>query len=265
MIKIDMHVHSNHSFDGIMSVDKIIENARKKGLDGVAIADHDTFGGTLEALEKNCGIIIIPAAEFSTEYGHMLCYFMTDDPTEAGIKKENGRYRFAEIRQFVSEKGGLLFAAHPYRGQDFPGDILRRVDGVEILNGRNTALHQKANEAAYETVLRRKLPFSAGSDAHTVAELGSCVREFDLPADAGPNEVRNALMEHSGRCFGRYASLSMQGCSGMVGAAKKRHAKRFLRYLAKFIAGVFLDATKKIRPGSKVLAKGVCVEINMEG
>ncbi|MBQ9979615.1 MAG: PHP domain-containing protein [Oscillospiraceae bacterium] len=265
MIKIDMHVHSDHSFDGVMSVDKILQNARKKGLDGVAIADHDNFGGTLEALGKDTDLIIIPAAEFSTEYGHMLCYFMTDDPADAGLKKENGKYRFAELRQFITEKGGLLFAAHPYRGQDFPGDILRRVDGVEMLNGRNTALHHKANIQARDTIVRRTLPFSAGSDAHTVAELGSCCREFDLPKDATLEEIRAELMKHHGRCFGRYAPLSMQGCSGMVGAAKKRHAKRFIKYLAKFIAGLFLDATKNIRPGSKALAKGICEEINLEG
>ena len=48
-LTFDLHVHTNYSHDGHDSVEKIIESAIAKKLDGIAICDHDTMEGFFAA------------------------------------------------------------------------------------------------------------------------------------------------------------------------------------------------------------------------
>lgn len=41
-IRLDLHVHSQRSADGCMSISEIVAQARKRGLQGVAVCDHDS-------------------------------------------------------------------------------------------------------------------------------------------------------------------------------------------------------------------------------
>lgn len=73
-LTLDLHVHSDASFDGRMSVRQIALLAKARGIDGVAICDHDVvYTGPTEVE----GVLIIPGAEFSTEHGHLLGLFLT--------------------------------------------------------------------------------------------------------------------------------------------------------------------------------------------
>jgi predicted metal-dependent phosphoesterase TrpH len=59
-----------------------VRRAKEKGLEGVAITDHDTVAGLEEAIEegRRLGIAVVPAVEISTRAGgkdiHVLGYFM---------------------------------------------------------------------------------------------------------------------------------------------------------------------------------------------
>lgn len=81
MIRADLHLHSNHS-DGVLSVEEIVEWARKKRVSVISITDHDTIEGVNEGIaygEKH-QIEVIPGIEFSTvhkgEEVHILGYFI---------------------------------------------------------------------------------------------------------------------------------------------------------------------------------------------
>ena len=66
---LDLHLHSKASFDGRMGIEEIAALAKARGLDGVAICDHDVvYTGPTEV----DGVLILPGVEFSTEYGHLL-------------------------------------------------------------------------------------------------------------------------------------------------------------------------------------------------
>ncbi|MDL5501661.1 MAG: PHP domain-containing protein, partial [Candidatus Methanoperedens sp.] len=41
-MRFDLHIHSKHSNDSGLSVDDILREAVRKGLDGIAICDHNT-------------------------------------------------------------------------------------------------------------------------------------------------------------------------------------------------------------------------------
>lgn len=78
---IDLHTHSNRS-DGTFEPAEIVRLAVERGLDVVALTDHDTTDGLEEALAggRELGIEVVPGVEFSAEYEntsvHVLCYWM---------------------------------------------------------------------------------------------------------------------------------------------------------------------------------------------
>ena len=75
-MRFDLHIHSNHSTDSNMTVDEILGRAVKKGLDGIAICDHNTVAGSYyarkRAKELNCPLLVIPGIEVSTTEGHLI-------------------------------------------------------------------------------------------------------------------------------------------------------------------------------------------------
>lgn len=78
-MKCDFHIHSNVS-DGIFSPEQLVETAKEKGLDCIAITDHDTVGGVERAQKRaeELGIKCICGTEISTVAGcgdvHVLAY-----------------------------------------------------------------------------------------------------------------------------------------------------------------------------------------------
>jgi predicted metal-dependent phosphoesterase TrpH len=78
---VDLHIHSTAS-DGTLSPKEIIKTADKVGLRAIAIADHDTIEGSVEALEHqdSSSVEIVPAIEISAsfDYGamHILGYLI---------------------------------------------------------------------------------------------------------------------------------------------------------------------------------------------
>lgn len=81
---IDLHVHSTAS-DGTFTPSALLMEAKKAGLSAMALTDHDTMDGILEASDaaRELGIELIPGVEFSTDYKgcevHVLGYFLSQE------------------------------------------------------------------------------------------------------------------------------------------------------------------------------------------
>ncbi|MDO4394301.1 MAG: PHP domain-containing protein [Bacillota bacterium] len=80
MWKIDYHIHTIYS-DGGSEPEQIVRTAAAKGIETVAITDHDGIDGVETAIKvgKECGVNVITGIEFATEYGdgdvlHILGY-----------------------------------------------------------------------------------------------------------------------------------------------------------------------------------------------
>ncbi len=73
-IKLDLHIHSERSPDGCMSVAEIVSLARARGLHGAAICDHDAV--LPDALEIG-DFLVIPGGEVFTLPGHLLWMIVT--------------------------------------------------------------------------------------------------------------------------------------------------------------------------------------------
>ena len=84
---IDLHVHTTAS-DGSLTPSQVVRYAKEKGLQAIAITDHDTIEGNEEALQagKAEAIEVIPGVEISVDHSpgsmDMLGYFInTKDAT----------------------------------------------------------------------------------------------------------------------------------------------------------------------------------------
>ena len=82
-MKADLHIHTTHS-DGTKTVKEIIDMAKDKGVQIIAITDHDIVKDVAFGKEyaESLGVTFIPGVELSTLHRnksvHVLGYFNTD-------------------------------------------------------------------------------------------------------------------------------------------------------------------------------------------
>jgi 3',5'-nucleoside bisphosphate phosphatase len=67
--KFDLHLHTTAS-DGTFSPSEVVKEAERKGLQAIAITDHDTLSGISEAKETASSLSVIPGIELSTTFSH---------------------------------------------------------------------------------------------------------------------------------------------------------------------------------------------------
>lgn len=162
-MRLDLHVHSRYSKDSRMKPETILRGARKKGLDGIAVTDHNTVKGAIEAKKcRNDGDVeVIVGSEIRTEYGDIIGLFLQEEVTSR---------RFLEAVDEIRGQGGTVVLAHPYRKNIvFPVELLGYVDMIEGFNARSPAT---LNVRAQALAARYRKPMTAGSDAHLPFEIG---------------------------------------------------------------------------------------------
>jgi 3',5'-nucleoside bisphosphate phosphatase len=102
MPRIDLHAHSNRS-DGTFTPSELVRLAADRELDVVALTDHDTTDGLVEAFAEGVrsGVEVVPGVEFSAEFDHtsvhVLCYWM--DVEDEGLQAELHRLREDRYRR----------------------------------------------------------------------------------------------------------------------------------------------------------------------
>ena len=78
---VDLHLHTTAS-DGVKTPSEIVRYAKGKGLQAIAITDHDTIEGLEEGLSEGekIGFEVVPGVEISAEHSpgsmHLLGYFL---------------------------------------------------------------------------------------------------------------------------------------------------------------------------------------------
>lgn len=164
-MKLDLHIHSTFSRDGTAEPEDIIAYAEGKGLDGVAITDHNSIEGSLKAFgSPPTGFIVVRGVEVSALEGHVLAYGLT-------VTVPKG-LPMSETIEKVHSLGGIAVAAHPKR---FPSGMGLKVaetgkfDGIEVLNGGSS---RRRNALARRVADKTGLPVTAGSDAHELDSIG---------------------------------------------------------------------------------------------
>jgi predicted metal-dependent phosphoesterase TrpH len=188
MIKVDLHMHTCISKDGIVSPTDVIKIARAKGLDRVCITDHNSIDGALAAREIDPEFVIV-GEEILTTHGEILAFFVSEwVPPYLSHQETLDR---------LEAQGAVISISHPFdrhRNQQWTESmleaILPRLDAIEGFNAR---AYPEANQRAKKFAAAHNLPITAGSDAHTGREIGAAYLE--MPAFSTAQEFRAALSQ----------------------------------------------------------------------
>jgi predicted metal-dependent phosphoesterase TrpH len=162
-MKFDLHIHSKYSYDSFLSPENIIKIAKKRGLDGVAVTDHNTIKGGIETSKRNSinDFNVIVGSEIKTEYGDIIGLLLNEE-----VKSRI----FIQVVEEIKNQGGLVILAHPFRKRiDFPIELLKYIELIEAFNARSS---RNLNARALEFAGKFNKPMTAGSDAHLGFEIG---------------------------------------------------------------------------------------------
>jgi predicted metal-dependent phosphoesterase TrpH/glycosyltransferase involved in cell wall biosynthesis len=190
MVDVDLHMHTDHSYDCATPVEVLLAEAKARGLGAIAITDHNEISGAREALARADGIRVIVGEEVKTaDQGEVIGLFIEEKIPRGMTLQET----IAEIKR----QGGLVYVPHPFDRLHSVPDyehllaVLDEVDAIEVFNPR-VAITEFNDEAA-RFAAKYRIPAGAGSDAHVPQGLGSVrirMREFD-----GPDEFLESLRD----------------------------------------------------------------------
>lgn len=181
-LKIDLHVHTCYSYDAVTTLKEVVTYSKKRGLDGVAITDHDTLLGALKLVKKS-KLIVISGIEISALGGHVLALNITTPiPPKLGL---------SETVQRIHEAGGIAVAAHPT--SVYKSTLSRQVtsyDAIEVINSAAIPF-QLFTYLSRKLATRLNLPQTAGSDSHYAPEIGAAYTI--VKADPDVDEIVQAI------------------------------------------------------------------------
>ena len=181
---IDLHTHTHpKSDDSLLSPSEIVVKAKKAGLDGICVTEHDWFWAkeTAEHLSKELDFLVLPGIEMNTEDGHMIVFGVTEFVF--------GMHHTDFLRDIVLKKGGFMILAHPFRHRYYSDEdiaikveecydkpLFKLVDTIETLNGR-----AKEKQNQFSAALGKKLGWQgiAGSDAHFPRDVATVATKFE--------------------------------------------------------------------------------------
>ncbi|MHA1367831.1 MAG: CehA/McbA family metallohydrolase [Candidatus Heimdallarchaeota archaeon] len=143
---VDLHVHTNVSFDSKIKIGILLRKMKGIGLEGIAITDHDSNVGNVKARElaKKYDVKVFSGVEITTDSGHILAYGVYEKPPF--------RKSIAVTIDWIHDQGGIAVCAHPFRksSPSLEEKVYdHKFDAIEI-NGRcRESINKAAELAAY--------------------------------------------------------------------------------------------------------------------
>ena len=196
-VRVDLHNHTHHSPDSILSPKQFVREVTRRRLDVVAVTDHNSIRGAL-AVRELADFPVIVGEEVRTEDGEILGLFLSDEIPK-GLSA-------GETIARIKHQGGIAGVPHPF---DSLRSALRKkatlsyIDQIDFIEGLNARMVFSAhNEKAREFAAAHDLPVSAGSDAHSPWEVGRVWVE--MPSFEGAADFIAALRQ--GRLVGRLST-----------------------------------------------------------
>ena len=171
--RVDMHSHTRLSKDSLNKPRLLVETAAARGLGAICVTDHNALANALAlAALPDLPIMVVPSEEVKTSEGEIIGYFL-HTAIPKGLSPE-------ETVQRIHDQGGLTCVPHPFdrarSGSRLQRPALERlvaagqIDILEVFNARVT--YADDNAEAFAFAQAHGLAMSAGSDAHTLLEVG---------------------------------------------------------------------------------------------
>jgi len=189
MIKLDLHVHSKYSEDGIGSPMELIKSLKKKGLHGMAITDHNNIEGYIKTLKiKPKDFIVIPGIEISTSDGHLLALDIK--------KKIPPKLSIEETVDIILDEGGIPIIPHLFRNMSGIKKpklkvLQKKIQAIEVFN---SCSQPKTNLKTAKIAKDFNLGGTGGSDTHDPLYAGygyTYIDTTDFSTDTILSEIIN--------------------------------------------------------------------------
>lgn len=195
-MRIELHCHTVHSWDGYSTIDSLIDECVAKRIDAIALTEHDRLADLAAAEQRGRarGITLIPACEVTTDNGaHIIGLFLKELPRQAPA---------ADVIRAIREQQGLVSIPHPFKPRSgllaIPGvepdvidAVLRDADFIELHNG---GFDQTPHARDIERIAAQHgLRCIAASDAHKPWHVGMFVTELACNSTSNLRELREAM------------------------------------------------------------------------
>ena len=204
IVRADFHCHTRFSKDSLNNIQYVLDVCQRRGIDRIAITDHNTIAGALIARELAPEQVIV-GEEIKTTQGELLALFVKQE-IPAGLPP-------LEVIARLRDQGAFISVSHPF-------DIARSghwelenllaiaplVDAVEIFNSRcgRTIYNNRAQEFAH----KHHLLGTAGSDAHSLVEIGRATLLLPVFHDAQSLKVALKSAKVQGKLSAPWVHIS---------------------------------------------------------
>lgn len=174
----ELHCHTRRSFDAFTTERELLNACLIKGIDVVAITEHDQIAKIDDAILQKNGIQVIPGCEFTTEMGaHIIGLFVG----EALAKGTNVQ----RILDHIVSHDGLVLIPHPFKPKtgvcvvyDDYSSILDKAQLIELYNGGHDPKDERELRAIETLATKFQLRLVATSDAHKSRQIGHYVTKI---------------------------------------------------------------------------------------
>ncbi len=240
-LKIDFHVHTENSVDGKLSLENIAQEAKKRGLDGVFICDHNSY--SLQAPVFTGGVWLLPGCEYSAQNEHITAVLCDSEP----MVDTSALPDAASVIKAIHNAGGIAIIAHPYshkQKEKWNGSSFSlKPDAAEVYNARAWMSCSYADKLAKNYIAEQNLAEIGGSDAHTMGEVGNAYTVVDCD---DVSDIKAAVLAHKTTAV--LVQNTKRICKGYSQLERGKKSKSIVRKLASagvFVKCVFLDAVGK--------------------
>lgn len=184
VMRLDLHLHTRGSWDCLSDPEAVLARADALQIDRIAITDHNVLEVAIE-MAARYPERVIPGEEIKTAEGvDVIGLYLSEEIPKGTPAKETCRQ--------IREQGGIVYLPHPYApGKGGSGrlaeTLVSHLDVVEVYNARLRS--DKRNAKGADLALRHGLLRGAGSDAHSLGEVGNAWVEVAIH----PNEPKAFL------------------------------------------------------------------------
>ena len=199
-IKADLHVHTNYSKDSLITPKDLVYYAKKRGLNAVAVTDHNQIEGSCK-IAKEADFLVIPGMEVSSADGHIVALNLQElIPRGLSARKQ--------LTEFI-RRAEIAIAVHPYAW--FKGSLTSHVetakfDAVETINA-SAFPFKRCKRKAEEIAQKLNLPCVGGTDSHYGPTIGYGYTVID--SEPNVDSIAKAIVNGKCQPFGQQVPLTL--------------------------------------------------------
>lgn len=202
--RVELHCHTRYSFDSLTKPEAVIAACRKRGIDRIAITEHNNIAGALAA-QRLAPDLIIVGEEIKTTGGEIIAWFVREEIRRGLTPQET----IARLR----DQGAVIGIPHPLdslrrgsaMGLETTLALIDQVDALEVFNAR--CLRPADNENSRALAEKQGKLMTAGSDAHSAGEIGAALMRMAPFHDADSFRRSLAAARIEGHLSGGHVRL----------------------------------------------------------